>query len=46
MRRFFSAIFLGLTTLVAVVRWIEAVTTEQVLTNKRVFLKTGLIRRE
>ncbi len=46
MRRFFSAIFLGLTTLVAVVRWIEAVTTEQVLTNKRVFLKTGLIRRD
>ena len=46
MRRFISAIFLGLPTLVAVVRWIEAVTTEQVLTNKRVFLKTGLIRRD
>ena len=37
---------LFLQTLILFLKWIAYITTEQVLTNKRVFFKEGLIRRD
>ena len=45
----FFSVCLGvlcLQTLILFLKWITYVTTEQVLTNKRVFFKEGLIRRD